>query len=59
VFAGYPIRHDAELERIQQRCLDISEQHYTGGQRALFSEEGLAELQKILDELNAESNENQ
>ncbi|MCK9505036.1 MAG: hypothetical protein M0Q95_12750 [Porticoccaceae bacterium] len=63
VFAGYPIRHDAELEKIQQRCLDIAESHYTGGRRVLFTEEGLALLQKVLDDLrddfNHDSTDNQ
>lgn len=55
VFESYPIRHDDELARIQQRCLEIAEQEYTGGKHYLFTSVGLRALEKILTELREEN----
>lgn len=51
VFIGYPIRHDLGLADIQRRCIAIGEREYLGGKGKLFTKQGVAELEAILDEL--------
>lgn len=52
VFAAVPLRHDAVLNSIQERCLEIEEREYIGGETAyLFSQKGLDDLRSILKEL--------
>jgi hypothetical protein len=51
VFAAVPLRHDLQLDEIRERCLDIEEREYVGHghSRFLFSQQGLRELQEILE----------
>ncbi|MDQ2075060.1 hypothetical protein [Marinimicrobium sp. ABcell2] len=55
VFVSIPLRHDPYLEQIRQRCMDIEERTYVGKRRSgfLFSDQGLAELREILDEIRS------
>lgn len=53
VFTGFPIRHDAELAAIQQRCVAIAEREYTAGEGMLFTRRGCGEIAAILAELKA------
>lgn len=54
---GMVIRHSPALEALRQQCIDIEEGHYIGNQRPpyLFSEEGLTQLDAILQELKTVS----
>ena len=52
VFMGFPVRHDDDLQAIQQRCSDLGETEYIGSSSAtLFTEKGTQALQLILNEL--------
>lgn len=55
VFASVPLGHDPELDRVRNRCLDIEEREYLGARPPgfLFREQGLEELQELLDQLRA------
>ncbi len=53
VFMAVPIRHDPRLADIQQRCAEIAEREYLGYEKRLFTDQGLAELAKVLDDLRA------
>lgn len=58
MFLGLPIVHDAELERLRRRCIDIHEG--IEGERAagtgldgyLYDREGRERIQQVLDELD-------
>lgn len=52
VFAAVPLRHDAVLDSIRDRCMEIEEQEYIGRETPfLFSQKGLDEIRSILLEL--------
>ncbi len=52
VFIGIPLRHNAALKAIQQRCSDLGETEYVGESSAtLFTENGTQALKLILEEL--------
>lgn len=52
VFIGIPLRHNAFLADIQQRCSDLSETEYVGSAKAtLFTEKGTNLLKMLLEEL--------
>ncbi|MBQ0721158.1 MAG: hypothetical protein KBT88_04240 [Gammaproteobacteria bacterium] len=52
VFIGIPVRHNALLQDIQQRCSDLGETEYVGVCSAtLFTEKGTQALKLILEEL--------
>lgn len=53
VFSCVPLGHDPELARIRQHCMEIEEREYLGARPPgfLFREQGLEELQEILDQL--------
>lgn len=55
VFASVPLRHDPALDDIRDRCLEVEEREYRGGEppKHLFSKQGLEELQTLLEELRA------
>jgi len=57
VFSAVPLRHDATLNAIRERCLEIEEHEYMESNPPyLFSQKGLDELHNILLELkNLES----
>src|SRR5690554_2620556 len=57
VFTAVPLRHDAELNTIRERCMEIEEQEYMANNPPfLFSQKGLSELRNVLLELkNLES----
>lgn len=50
---GMVIRHSPALEALRQQCVDIEDAHYIGNQRPpyLFSEDGLIELQAVLQDV--------
>lgn len=54
VFMAFPIRHNDELYRIQQRCSEIEQEHYIGG-REMFSRAGRQLLAEILEDLKRET----
>ena len=52
VFIGMPIRHDPELDAVRKRCSEVAERELLGGDgEQLFTRQGIAELQKIRDEI--------
>lgn len=57
-----PIRHDPDLEKIRQRCVEIEEAFYRGypvqlGQPSgMFTEEGLKQLEGVLKYLQEDEN---
>lgn len=57
VFAAVPLRHDAALNTIRERCMEIEEHEYmVNNPPFLFSQKGLSELRNVLLELkNLES----
>lgn len=57
VFSCVPLSHDPELARIRQQCLEIEEREYLGARPPgfLFREQGLEELEEILDQLRTAS----
>ncbi len=54
VFVAIPIRHDALLRDIQERCITIAQTEFTGGPGLLFSTQGIARLECLLKELAPE-----
>lgn len=57
VFLSVPIRHNDDLESVRLRCCEIHEQHYVGSGKVLLSDEGVAEVQLLLDSLLARMEE--
>ncbi len=55
VFVAIPIRHDPFLRNIQERCIEIAQTEFTGGPGLLFSPLGVAKLECLLKELEAEA----
>ncbi len=55
VFVAIPIRHDPLLRDIQERCITIAQTEFTGGPGLLFSAQGVARLESLLKELEAEA----
>jgi hypothetical protein len=55
LFSALPLHHSPELQVVRARCLEIEEREYKGDHRSgfLFSQQGLAELKVILEELKA------
>ena len=55
VFIGVPLRHNADLRLVQQRCSDLGETEYVGASSAtLFTDKGTQTLKSILHELKHE-----
>ncbi|MCO1336616.1 hypothetical protein MO867_19995 [Microbulbifer sp. OS29] len=54
-----PMRHDPELEKIRQRCLNLEDSEYTGEPPYLFTEKGLQKLHEIREQLIATPQDNE
>ncbi|MCV6614478.1 MAG: hypothetical protein OIF35_05830 [Cellvibrionaceae bacterium] len=56
VFTSVPIRHDAQLERVRLRCVELEQQYYLGSTRSghLLSAEGIEHLQALLETLQSQ-----
>lgn len=56
VFISMPVRHNGELQDIQKRCIELTENEYVGVRgKQLFSARGISELEKLLAELKKQS----
>ncbi|MGS2722538.1 hypothetical protein ACVBEJ_02255 [Porticoccus sp. GXU_MW_L64] len=53
VFIGIPIQYDSELEALRQRCAEISEREYVGGEGRLLTEQGMTEIAEMLEKLRS------
>lgn len=55
IFLASSFRHNLELELVRERCAEIDEKEYLGHSRSgfLFSQEGLMQLRKLLEDLES------
>ncbi|MBB3062337.1 hypothetical protein [Microbulbifer rhizosphaerae] len=58
VLTSYPMRHDPELERLRQECLDIEKSEYTGASPYLFTEAGIERLRVMRRQLLTDNTDN-